>query len=56
MENPGELHDKDGEHAFVDIKERGGDETSLKNQLSDLSDVEIVEFRPSDEDKLLRFG
>ena len=49
-------YDKDGEHAFVDVKERGGDETILKNQFEKLGNVEIIEFRPGDEDKLLKFG
>jgi acetoin utilization protein AcuB len=49
-------YDKDGEHAFVDIKERGGDETAIRKQLEKLGNVEIIEFRPSDEDKLLKFG
>jgi acetoin utilization protein AcuB len=49
-------YDKDGEHAYVDIKERGGDEALIKTQLDELGNVEIVEFRPSDEDQLLKFG
>jgi acetoin utilization protein AcuB len=49
-------YDKDGEHAFVDIKERGGDERLLHENLNKMGTVEIVEFRPSDEDNLLKFG
>jgi acetoin utilization protein AcuB len=49
-------YEKVGEYAVVDIKERGGDETAIKTQLGKLGNVEIIEFRPSDEDKLLKFG
>jgi acetoin utilization protein AcuB len=49
-------YDHDGEHAFVDIKERGGDEMMLRKGIDNLGDVEILEFRPSDEDRLLKFG
>lgn len=48
-------YDKDGEHAFVDIKERGGDERKLKEQLKRLGNIEIIEFRPSDDDILIKF-
>jgi len=49
-------YDKDGEHAFVDIKERGGDGNAIRDGLERLGNVEIVEFRPGDEDRLFKFG
>jgi len=49
-------YDKDGEHAFVDIKERGGIESDILQALENLGNIEVIEFRPSDEDKLLRFS
>ena len=47
-------YDKDGEHAFVDIKERGGDENKIQEELKKLRDVEIIEFRTSGEDELFQ--
>ncbi len=49
-------YDDTGEYAYVDLKERGGDEAKIKSELEKLGNVEIVEFRPSDEDELLSFG
>lgn len=49
-------YDETGEYAYVDLKERGGDEDKIKSELEKLGNVEIVEFRPSDEDELLSFG
>jgi acetoin utilization protein AcuB len=49
-------YDKDGEHAFVDIKERGGDENKIMEELNKLKNVEVIEFRTSEKDKLYRFG
>jgi hypothetical protein len=48
-------YDQDGEHAFVDLKERGGDEILIKEKIDKLGNVEILEFRPKDEDQLLQF-
>jgi acetoin utilization protein AcuB len=47
-------YDKDGEHAFVDIKERGGDENKIQEELKKLRDVEIIEFRTSGDDELFQ--
>jgi acetoin utilization protein AcuB len=49
-------YEESGDHAFVDLKERGGDETIIREQLAKLDHVEIIEFRPGDEDKLIRLG
>ncbi len=49
-------YDKDGEHAFVDIKERGGDETKIQEELNKLPDVEIIEFKSSGDDQLYHLG
>jgi acetoin utilization protein AcuB len=48
-------YDQDGEHAFVDLKERGGDENLIKEKINEMGNVEILEFRPKDEDRLLQF-
>jgi acetoin utilization protein AcuB len=48
-------YDQDGEHAFVDLKERGGDESLIKQGLTAMGNVETIAFRPSDEDQLLIF-
>lgn len=48
-------YDPDGEHAFVDVKERGGDESVIIDELKKLGNIEILEFRPSDSDELLQF-
>ncbi len=49
-------YEETGEHAYVDIKERGGDESKLRAALENLPQVKILEFRPGEEDKLLRFS
>jgi len=49
-------YDQDGEHAYVDVKERGGDEAKIKGELEKLGNVEILEFRPDHEDKILEFS
>lgn len=49
-------YDKDGEHAFVDIKERGGDGAKIKEELGKLKSVEIIEFRSGEDDRLYQFG
>ncbi len=49
------FYDKPG-YAIADIKERGGDESKLKEELAKLGTVKILEFRPSEENRLLSFG
>ena len=49
-------YEESGDHGYVDIKERGGDETKIRAELEKLNDVEIIAFRPSDDDKVLTFG
>ena len=49
-------YDHDGEHAYVDVKERGGDEDKIRYELEKLEDLEIIEFHPDHEEKVLRFG
>jgi acetoin utilization protein AcuB len=49
-------YDMDGEHAYVDIKERGGDESKLRTELGKLDDVEIIQFRSSGDDHLYKLG
>jgi acetoin utilization protein AcuB len=43
-------------YAIVDIKERGGDEKKLRAELEKLGTAEILEFRPTEEYRLLSFG
>jgi acetoin utilization protein AcuB len=47
-------YDEAGQFSYADIKERGGDEQKLKENLKELGTVDIVDFRPSDEDRLLK--
>jgi acetoin utilization protein AcuB len=42
-------------YAIVDIKERGGDEKKLREELEKLGTAEIIEFRPDEEYELLSF-
>lgn len=48
-------YDESGEYAYADIKERGGDESNLREEMKKIG-VEIVNFRPTEEDKLLQFS
>jgi acetoin utilization protein AcuB len=45
-----------GEYGYVDVKERGGDEDRIREELAKLENVEIIAFRPGDDDKVLKFG
>ena len=49
-------YDESGNYGYVDVKERGGDEARIREEIDQLSNVEIIEFRPSEDDHLLRFG
>jgi acetoin utilization protein AcuB len=49
-------YEESGDYGYVDVKERGGDETKIRAALEKLDDVEIIAFRPSDDDKILKFG
>ena len=49
-------YEESGEHGYVDVKERGGDESQMRAELEKLSDVELISFRPSDDDKVLKFS
>jgi len=48
-------YDETGEFAYADIKERGGDEKKLREEMEKI-DIEIVNFRPSEDDQLFRFS
>jgi acetoin utilization protein AcuB len=45
-----------GDYGYVDVKERGGNEAKIRAELEKLSGVEILSFRPGDDDNLLTFG
>jgi acetoin utilization protein AcuB len=49
-------YEESGDYGYVDIKERGGDEGKIQTELEKLSNVEVIAFRPSDDDKVLKFG
>jgi len=48
-------YEESGEYGYVDVKERGGNETKIRTELGKLENVEIIAFRPSDDDKVLTF-
>jgi acetoin utilization protein AcuB len=49
-------YEESGEYGYVDVKERGGDGDRIREELSKLENVDIIAFRPNDDDKVLRFG
>jgi len=44
------------DYGYMDVKERGGNEDEIRNELDKLGYVEIISFRHSDSDKILTFG
>ena len=44
------------DYGYIDIKERGGNEDEIRQEIEKLGYVEIVNFRKSDTDQLLTFG
>jgi acetoin utilization protein AcuB len=44
------------DYGYMDVKERGGNEDKIREELDKLGYVEIVSFRQSDYDKLLTYG
>jgi acetoin utilization protein AcuB len=50
------LSNNEDEYGFWDVKERGGDEGEMRKELDKLGYVEVLSFRQSDSDKLLRLG
>jgi len=46
----------DEDYGYVDVKERGGSEDEMRQELDKLGYVEILSFRKSDSDKLLTYG
>ena len=49
-------YEEGGNYGIVDVKERGGDEAKIQAELEKLDNIEIVSFRPSDDDKISKFG
>ncbi len=49
-------YDDTGDYCYVDLKERGGDEEKLRQELDDLADIDVIEFFPSDHEDLCSFG
>ena len=48
-------YDETGDFAYVNLKERGGSEDMICNELEKLGVVEVIEFRPSDDDKIISY-
>jgi acetoin utilization protein AcuB len=46
----------DTEFGYMDVKERGGDEKEIRQELDKLGYVEVLSFRHSESDKLLTMG
>jgi len=49
-------YEESGSYGNVDVKERGGNEDKIRAELEKLENVEIIAFRPNDDDKILKFG
>jgi len=49
-------YDDSGDFFFIDMKERGGDEAKLKEELEKMGSVEYVRFSPCSSDQLLEIG
>lgn len=49
-------YDESGNYFYADLKERGGDDQQILEELEKLGTVEILEFRPSDHGELLSYG
>lgn len=49
-------YDDTGDFWYADLKERGGQEGKIREELDKLGTAKILEFRPSDDDKLLEYG
>jgi len=49
-------YEESGDYGYVEVKERGGSEDKIRTEFDKLEGVEIITFRPSDEDQILMFG
>jgi acetoin utilization protein AcuB len=47
---------EDGNYGLVDVKERSGDTAKIQSEVEKLEGIKDIEFRPSGQDKLLKFG
>ncbi|MFN2160091.1 MAG: CBS domain-containing protein [Anaerolineales bacterium] len=47
--------DESSGYAHAEVKERGGDEEKMRAELEKLPGLEVIAFRPSDDDKVLSF-
>lgn len=50
------LSNNEEDYGYWDVKERGGNEDEIREELDKLGYAEIISFRPSDSDKLLTYG
>ena len=49
-------YDESGEYFYIDMKERGGDETKLQEELDKMGTVEYVRYSPCSAEQLLEIG
>lgn len=49
-------YDESGDYAFIDMKERGGDEAQLQETLEKMGSVEYIRFSPYTSEQLLEIG
>ena len=49
-------YDESGDFALIDMKERGGDEAKLKEELEKMGGVEYIRFSPYTSEQLLEIG
>jgi acetoin utilization protein AcuB len=49
-------YDESGDHFFIDMKERGSDETKLQKELENMGSVEYIRFSPCTSEHLLEVG
>ena len=49
-------YDESGEFFYIDMKERGDDETKLQGELDKMGSIEYIRFSPCTADQLLEIG
>ena len=48
-------HDEGSGYGYANVKERGGDEEKMRLELEKLPNLEVIAFRPSEDDKVLSY-
>ena len=49
-------YDESGDYFYIDMKERGGNEAKLKEELDKMGTVEYVRFSPTTTEQLVEIG